>query len=162
MLYHRKTIRLQSHDYDTPGYYFLTLCAKDKKKLLCDIVGTDLPGDPHITRHRGGIVAEKQLRLMSDFYPDIRLEKYVVMPNHIHLLLHVISSVSHTKGKFSRVSQFVGSFKRFFSKEYGENIWQNRSHDHVIRNEKDFLRIWEYIENNPARWSEDCFFTETC
>ena len=54
--------------------------------------------------------------------------------------------------KNSAVSKFVSTFKRFCNKEYGENIWQPRYYDHVIRNQQDYNTIWEYIENNPRKW----------
>ena len=52
----------------------------------------------------------------------------------------------------SEIARFVGTFKRFCNKEYGENIWQSRYYDHVIRNQQDYNEIWEYIENNPTKW----------
>ena len=53
----------------------------------------------------------------------------------------------------SEIARFVGTFKRFCNKEYGENIWQSRYYDHVIRNQQDYNEIWEYIENNPTKWA---------
>ena len=58
------------------------------------------------------------------------------------------------------VPRFVAALKRFSNKEIGENIFQRSYHDHIIRNEKDYLRIWEYIENNPKQWELDCFYVE--
>jgi len=58
----------------------------------------------------------------------------------------------------SEISKFVSTFKRFCNKEYGENIWQSRSYDHVIRGERDYREIYEYISNNPGRWVEDRFY----
>ena len=52
----------------------------------------------------------------------------------------------------------MSTFKRFYNKEIGENIWQSRSNDHIIRNERDHLKIWNYIDTNPAKWSADCFY----
>jgi len=160
----RKSTRLKAYDYNTPGYYFLTICTKDRQKLLCDIVGTGLPDGPqvHLTKH--GQIADGQLQTMKDFYPDIRLDKYVIMPNHIHLLVQLMDGGSGPSGRpvptDSKIARFVGTFKRFCNKQYGGNIWQNRSHDHVVRGERDYMKIWEYIDNNPAKWAEDCFYIE--
>ena len=161
----RKNTRLKCYDYDTPGYMFVTLCTEEKKKLLCDIVGTGLPDGPRIYDTAYGKVARKQLEQMADFYDGIRLEKYVIMPNHIHLLLRIMKTADGPSGRpvptqNTRVSKFIGTFKRFCNREYGRNIWQYRSHDHVIRNERDYRRIWTYIDGNPARWKEDCFYCE--
>ena len=159
----RRTTRLKGYDYNMPGYYFITICTRDKQKLLCDIVGTGLLDGPQIRMLPMGKIAEKQLQLMSDFYDDIRLEKYVIMPNHIHLLIHILGIKEPQTGDSvtnSKIAKFVGTFKRFSNKEYGMNIWQYRSHDHVIRGEQDYLKIWQYIEENPLRWADDCFYAE--
>ena len=51
--------------------------------------------------------------------------------------------------------------KRSVTHIVGQPVWQRSYHDHVIRNEADYLRIWSYIDTNPAKWREDCYFTET-
>ncbi len=56
------------------------------------------------------------------------------------------------------VSRVVQQLKGVVTKQIGHCIWQKLFHDHVIRNEKDYSKIWEYIDNNPARWQEDCFY----
>ena len=159
----RKRTRLEGYDYNTPGYYFITICVEGKKKLLGEIVGTGLPDGPNNQLSFAGQIAEKQLQMMSDYYDDIRLEKYVVMPNHIHLLIQIMGTsepVARMDVANSKIAKFVGTFKRFCNREYGKNIWQNRSHDHVIRGEADYLKIWQYIEENPLRWLNDCFYME--
>ena len=93
---------------------------------------------------------------MSNFYTNIILEKYVIMPNHVHMLLQVKDEQGTRP---TTLSAFVGSFKRFCNKSCGEDLWQSRSYDHVVRNEKDYQRIWEYIDNNPTRWTEDSLYT---
>ena len=83
------------------------------------------------------------------------------MPDHIHMIIVVSNGQSgrpvptnnqKIDNTNSTVSKFVGTFKRFCNKEYGENIWQPRYYDHVIRNEQDFKEAWEYIENNSMKW----------
>jgi len=161
----RKTIRLQGYDYNSPGYYFITFCTKNKQKLLCEIVGTDVLGGPQVHLTNYGMTAEKHLCAMRDFYEEVKLESYVIMPNHIHLLLKVEKLSNGPSGRpvptDSPVSKFVGTFKRFCNREIGHNIWQYRSHDHVIRGQTDYLKIREYIETNPIRWQDDCFYTQT-
>ena len=157
----RKSNRLPDYDYDQNGAYFITICTRDRRKILSDIsVGTPVPGCPqepmvHLLQH--GIIAEKYIRQMGTFYDHLSVEKYVIMPNHIHLLM----SIRETDGcpgtgaptpRTSVIARFVGTFKRFCNKEFGENIWQSRYYDHVIRNQQDFNDIWEYIENNPRKW----------
>ena len=159
----RKNIRLKGYDYNTPGCYFITICTKNKEKLLCNIVGTDVLGGPKIIFTQCGNIVDGQLEYMSDFYTHIKIDKYVVMPNHVHLLLRVTER-NGPPGRAvptkSVVSDFVGTFKRFTDRKIGINIWQGRSYDHIIRDEKDYLKIAEYIENNPYKWKEDCFYCE--
>ena len=93
-----------------------------------------------------------------------RVEKYVIMPNHIHILMIVDMDVSGTPRASSPttavIPRFVASLKRFSNQEIGENIFQRSYHDHVIRGEQDYLKIWEYIENNPKQWELDCFYVK--
>ncbi len=160
----RKQIRLKDYDYSQDGYYFITMCTKDKRKLLCDIVGTGILDGPQIKFTEYGEIANQQIEIMTDFYDDIKINKYVVMPNHIHMLIEIVRSDDGPSGTpvptNSKISNFVGTFKRFCNKQYGKNIWQYRSYDHIIRGEEDYKEIWQYIDKNPAKWKEDKFYTE--
>ena len=162
-LIERKTIRLKGYDYSSPGIYFITVCVKDRKELLSKIVGTGLPDGP-ITNDTNiltsyGKIAENHIINMSNYYEHISVDKYVIMPNHIHFLLRVNERKNGPSGTpvptNSEISKFVGTFKRFCNKEYGYNIWQNRSFDHVVRNEDDYRNIWQYIDTNVIRWQYD-------
>ena len=158
-----KNIQLVNYDYSSPGYYFVTVCTKDRKKILGEIVGTGLLDGPLISLTDCGEAVNKRLAVLSRFYPDIILEKFVVMPNHIHMLICILGVHEPERNVTpanARLSQFVGTLKRPCNREYGADIWQARSHDHVIRGEKDYQKIWQYIEENPLRWADDCFYTE--
>ncbi len=160
----RKHIRLKDYDYSTPGYYFITVCTKDKKPILNRIVGTDVLGGPKVYMFKYGEIAEKQMQEMSHFYNDIFVDKYTIMPNHIHLILRV-TEVQEGPPRTSVptnniISNFIGTFKRLCNKKFGKNIWQYRSYDHIIRDKNDYRKIWEYIDGNPSRWAEDKFFVK--
>ena len=149
----RKTIRLQEHDDSAPGAYFITVCTKNKQRLLSRInVGTGLPDGPENVLTPYGEIVTRQLAHMGDFYQTVKIDKFVVMPNHVHMILFV-SEAECGDGPSGRpvptnsaVSKFVGTFKRFCNKEIGKDIWQARSHDHVIRGEKDYknMAIYRY------------------
>ena len=159
----RKTNRLGEYDYSANGAYFITICTQDRKKILSKIfVGTGVLDCPQIQLLNHGLIAEKYIRQLNDFYSHISVDQYVIMPDHIHMLLSVRDGQSRTPAPTgekridnanSVMSQFVSTFKRFCNKEYGENIWQSRFYDHVIRNQQDYDEIWEYIENNPCKWA---------
>ena len=90
------------------------------------------------------------------------MEKYVIMPNHIHMILAIESSGGPSRAPAptnAMIPRTVASLKRFCNREIGENIFQRSYHDHVIRDEADYRRIWHYIDTNPAKWEADCFFT---
>ena len=161
----RKSIRLKGYDYSSPGAYFITICTNDRKQLLSRIiVGTGVLDCPQNVLTSYGEIANKHLINMSNFYENIRIDKFVVMPNHIHLLIRVLekeNGPSETPVPTnSLIARFISTFKRFCNKEYGENIWQSRSNDHIIRNTNEYLKIWEYIDTNVIRWKDDCFYSE--
>ena len=179
----------------------LTICTKERRCILSRIVGTGVPDGPKIELTKYGKIAEKYINQLSNFYNDLSVESYVIMPNHIHIMLWVKGEENvqsntpttdgptrkpvtdgpsntpvtdgpsrtpvPTRGKKASMtvqnsipSRFVSTFKRFCNKEYGTNIWQYRSHDHIIRNRKDYEEHLKYIYENPVNWREDELYTE--
>ncbi len=163
----RKATRLKNYDYSTPGAYFITICTKDRKEILSHIVGTGVPDGPQNILTKYGEIAKKHINNMASFYSNISVDNYVIMPNHIHFLIQIhYTDIKNGPPRTSVptnsiISRFVSTFKRFCNREYGENIWQARSNDHVIRNEYDYKNIYEYIETNVIRWDKDCFYPQT-
>lgn len=150
----RKHPRMKNFDYSENGLYFLTLCVKDKGKLLCSIVGRDVPDAPSVFLTEKGKIVEKYINSIKNT-EKVSVETYVIMPDHIHLLLFVDNpdGASRTsRPTHSLVSRTVSGFKRLCNKEIGENIWQASFYDHVIRNEKDYKTHFRYIEDNPTMW----------
>lgn len=152
-------MRLQNADYNENGTYFITLCTQNKRCVLSVI--EDSPEGPAVKLLPYGEIAEKYINQLNDFYSDISIDRYVIMPNHIHILLSVekdrglVSSVQN-----SSISKFISTFKRFCNKVYGRNIWQYRSYDHIIRSEKDYEEHANYIYYNPFRWCYDELYTD--
>ena len=159
----RKPNRLYFYDYDKEGAYFLTICTQDRRCLLSRIVGDDALGVPKNLLTDMGKIVEKYI-CSGNRMERVRVEKYVIMPNHIHILMIVDMDVSGTPRASSPttavIPRFVASLKRFSNQKIGENIFQRSYHDHVIRGEQDYLKIWEYIENNPKQWELDCFYVK--
>jgi REP element-mobilizing transposase RayT len=167
----RKANRLSGYDYNTSGAYFITICTKNRARILSNInVGTGVLDCPDVELLEYGKISDKYINQLNDFYDNIIVDKYVIMPNHIHLLISVRQSNGQsgtpvpTNGiidnKNSVVSKFVSTFKRFCNKEYNQNIWQDRYYDHIVRSEQDYNEILEYIQNNPLKWETDDLFTE--
>ena len=158
----RKPNRLPNFDYSTPGAYFITICVEGKRCILGNIVGGGDFDAPQVVFTKIGRIVQRNIELSKQI-PNVRIDKYVIMPNHIHLILFVDGEITGGTSRSpsptnATVPHFVSTFKRFCNKEAGQKIFQRSYHDHVIRGEQDYLKIWEYIENNPARWQEDCFY----
>ncbi len=158
----RKTPRLQGFDYNSVGIYFTTICTKNRRCMLSQIVGTGVPDCPQIKLTKYGEIAEKYIKQLNDFYDHISVEDYVIMPNHIHILLFVMENgqsrtpvPTNIDRANSTFSKFISTFKRFCNKEYGENIWQDRANDHIIRNRQDYDAHLRYIHDPPIRWCYD-------
>ena len=117
------------------------------------------PAVPTILTPIGKIVEDCILSLPLHNH-GIRLDKYVVMPNHIHLLLRFVPSEGGpSRPPLQKVMQSLKSVTTRKCWQFGvSKLWQRSFYDHVIRNETDYLKIWQYIEQNPLRWSEDIFF----
>lgn len=130
------------------------------------IVGDDVLGVPNnVELLAYGRIADKYLHQFNRFYDKITVDQYVIMPNHIHILLLVSENGSPgtstpTNRQTSAVSHFVSTLKRFCNKEYGNNIWQRGFYDHIIRNQKDYEEHLRYIHENPIRWYYDELYTE--
>ena len=86
------------------------------------------------------------------------------MPNHVHLLLsidHSAPGAPRSSRPTQLISRIIAALKRFTNQQAGFNLWQSTFHDHIIRSDADYLRIRDYIGANPAKWREDCYYTET-
>lgn len=162
----RKPIRLKGYSYSQSGAYFITICTKNREKILSDIVvGCGVYDAPQITLTAYGKIAENYIHLMNDKYDTVSIDKYVIMPNHIHFIIvirdNAIGGSSLAPNPTNEIiPKFVSLYKRYCNRACGRNIWQKSYHDHIIRGETDYREIWGYIDNNPAKWQEDRFYTQ--
>ncbi len=99
------------------------------------------------------------------------IPKYVIMPNHIHLIIEINNdneqrAIRESPLQYHRsvIDKMVGFLKMNVSKKihntYSDKIWQKSYHDHIIRGEKDYQKIWEYIDTNPLKRELDCFYND--
>ena len=154
----RKDPRLPQYDYTTPGGYFVTICTEGKRRCLADV-------------RRGGVlprpigtVVENEILALPNRYENVVIDKYVVMPNHVHILL-TIHREGQSPSPTPSLGNIIGALKSITTKKInrmegtpGRKFWQRSYYDHVIRNEQDYLRIWQYIDDNPAGWPEDEYY----
>ena len=161
----RKHTRLKDYDYSRDGVYFLTICAAENRCLFARVcVGGGVLDAPRVTLTQYGAAIQDRLEEMDRVYGHVALLKYVIMPNHIHILLQVADRPSGTPAPTERdranqtIPAFVSTLKRMTNRTCGVPLWQRGYHDHVVRNEADYLRIWNYIDANPAKWAEDKYY----
>lgn len=154
----RKPNRLTNYDYSTAGAYFITICTRDRKCLLWQTVGASIARPDAVQLSQYGQIVDQAIRQIPEHYPAIRLDKYTVMPNHVHLLLRIDTDSDGRAMLAPTISRVIQQMKGIVTKQIGASIWQKLFHDHVIRGERDYLKIWEYIDQNPVRWKEDCFY----
>ena len=120
-----------------------------------------IPDEPALELTRIGTVLEQQILDLEQRF-SLRMDHYVIMPNHCHLLLAMLPGASPRP----TVSAVVGTLKSFTTRlanrsddTPGRIIFQASFHDHVIRSEDDYLSHWTYIDGNPALWAEDEYYT---
>ncbi len=164
----RKRLRLKNYDYSSPGTYFVTVCTKDRKNTLSHIVEA-IHESPAVNLTKYGEIVDRVINSIPS-HLNTTLDSYVIMPNHIHLIIVVNVDAArsiHESPLPSRsvLSKVVGYIKMNASKEihkyYGNHpIWQRGYFDHIIRDEKDYNKIAKYIYDNPARWQFDKLFSE--
>ena len=161
----RKSTRLASCQYSTPGAFFLTICTHNRECLLSRIlsVGEGL-APPVVSLTETGKIVEEEIVNLEKRFPEVTLDRYVIMPNHIHLLLSLKEKENEGGASPSpTVISIVGAMKSVSTirchKELNNRFsWQRSFYDHIIRNEKDYREIWKYIEDNPVKWKQDRFF----
>lgn len=161
----RKNIRLKGYDYSQNGVYFLTFCVEKRHEILSKVVGADALDTPFIELMEYGKILEKFIKSSNNIYPFVKIENYVIMPNHVHLLVVVDFGENGTSRASSptkeEVPKLVSAIKRLTNKEIGFNIWQRSYHDHIIKNQEDYIEKYKYIKENPSNWQEDCYYRQT-
>ncbi|MCI0711650.1 MAG: transposase [Chloroflexi bacterium] len=151
--YQRKSPRLQGYDYSQSGAYFITICTHHRQYLF----GAIQHGE--IALLFAGEIAAVCWNVIPDHYPDIELDAFVVMPNHVHGII-VFAGQSDFKTILGRV---INGYKGAVTARIRQHqpdliIWQSRYYDHIIRSEDSLNRLRAYVEENPARWEEDKLF----
>lgn len=176
--HHRRSIRLKGYDYRNAGAYFVTICTKNRERVL---------DDPIIN----GIINDVWQALPS-WFPTIELDEFMVMPNHVHFILGITDPAvemsarnipdtdQQDRGKprpyeiptpqkinmSPALGDIVGSFKSLVFTVYLDwtekndparraKFWQGNYYEHIIRNDKELNAIRQYIIDNPKNWKLD-------
>jgi REP element-mobilizing transposase RayT len=159
----RKPARLEGYNYSGAGYYFVTVCVKDGHEMLGRIVPNVGAATCRPPLSDIGNAVKTAIENIPKIYSHIRVDKYVIMPNHIHMILCVDNPARDGSDDGRQVaaptmSLIIGNMKRAVSMQIGFSMWQKSFHDHIIRNEAEYQAIWKYIDENPIKWEEDRYY----
>ena len=156
----RKPNRLPEYDYSQNGAYFVTVCIADKNNLFWDPVGAaisrpqiedeELVPQPPLSTY--GRIVEQGIQNIPHCYPSVSVEKYCIMPDHIHMIL-CFAKDSERQITAPTLSRVVGQMKRWVSKQIGAGMWQKSYYERVIRNGAEYEEIWRYIHENPLKYA---------
>ena len=183
----RKSTRLKGYDYSTPGAYFVTICTRDRMRLLSEIVKTDLTETCQVNNHAVGEglapplpsaigreiaeetvsteylvklepcgkVVQAQLQAIETRFPSVRVQDFVIMPDHIHAVIVLCGrgGASPSPTLDDVICAFKSLTSRICKQKYGiEKIFQRSSAEHIIRDREDYETRRKYIYENPMRW----------
>ena len=143
----RKHIRLKDYNYALEGMYFITICTKNRLELFGSI-----SDEKEIQLTKEGKIAEKYLIEIENVFNNTIIDEYIIMPNHIHMILQINNSSNIS------ISRIIKQYKMYISKKIGYSIWQKSFYDHIIRSDKEYVLIKQYIQNNIKNWETDKYF----
>ncbi|MCL2655382.1 MAG: hypothetical protein FWD65_06780 [Coriobacteriia bacterium] len=108
-----------------------------------------------------GKIVDEAILEMADHYDSLSLDKYIVMPNHIHMILFFDEGqkMKSQRPMTALLPTAIAALKRITNKRAGRSLWQASYHDHIIRDEKGYLTVWSYIDTNPQRWADDEYYS---
>lgn len=151
----RKPNRLHGFDYSSDGLYFITICTIERTEIFWNDINS-------FELSEYGLIAEEEIKKITDIYSGtVKIDRYAIMPNHIHLIIAVQNGNPDENGRpkvAPTVSRVIQQFKGIVTKRAGFNLWQKSFHDHIIRNRRDYELISKYVKENPYKWESDCFY----
>lgn len=169
-IHHRRSIRLKGYDYSRNGAYFVTMCIQNRECRLGKIV------DNKMILNDAGTMIRSVFEEIPQSYPSAGIEIYQIMPNHVHAIIYVgkgpcacPSGQGQPRGVAPTLSlpDIIHRFKTLTTKRYMDHViqrnwqpflkklWQRNYFEHIIRDESEFDRLYEYIVNNPLNWAID-------
>ncbi len=153
----RKHPKLDSFDYSNNGYYFITLCAKDRKHIFSRLLIKADPLTSYVKRENVSVsltnvgeIIEKYIHSIESSYADTFVDSYVIMPDHIHLIIKLLKEKPSEERK--ALTDIVGAFKSLCSRNAGFPLWQASFYEHIIHNREDLYETRKYIRDNPLKW----------
>lgn len=177
LIHHRRSIRLKGYDYSKAGAYFITICCEDRIHRFGKVSGDEM------ILNQSGTIAYNEWINLAERFPNFELDVFQIMPNHMHGII-VLSdrttvgatlAVAQEQNELNRatarvaptIAEIVGAYKSIVSnaclqlfKSHNKimgKLWQRNYYEHIIRDERAYQNISNYIINNPGKWNEDKF-----
>ena len=179
--HHRRTIRLPGYDYSQTGWYFVTICTHNRDVLFGNVI------EGKMLLNKPGQIVDKCWGDIPNHFPGVRLDEYVIMPNHVHGIIVIIRNdcdenegaenvggqnfepLPHENKYQKIIPRSIGSIIRGFkigvTKWFRENtdistVWQRNYYEQIIRYENHLNLVRRYIVENPVQWQNDKYFQE--
>ena len=152
----RKYPRIKNYDYSNVGAYFITVCTSQRRNYFWQYdVGacTARPQNQYdIKLSEYGKIADNAIKNIEKIYSNITVDNYVIMPDHIHLILIIHADEYGRAMHAPTVMRVIQQMKGYITKQIGLPIWQKSFFDHIIRNREDYEKHIKYIYENPLRF----------
>ena len=157
-IHHRRSIRLQTFDYAQAGLYFVTICTHDRLPLFGGVVAGEM------VLNAAGDIARQEWQKTVEMRPNVVSDVFVVMPNHLHGILNMTEAESGRVQRAPTLGDIVRGYKSAVTRQIAalrlspnSTVWQRNYYEHIIRDEKSYLQIADYIQTNPLRWQDDIY-----
>lgn len=158
----RQSMRLKNYDYSSTGAYFVTILSYERTNIFGRV------RESSVVLNDLGRVVKNAWELIPDHFNEFELDSYVIMPNHLHGIIHIQNEKHYkdlTYNQFQQptrksVSTVIQAFKATVTREARKesmayHVWQRNFYEHVIRTDKELYKCQEYIQNNPLKWTLD-------
>ena len=155
--HHRRSVRLEGHDYASAGWYFLTICAARRGEIFGRVV------DNGVVLNRFGRIIQEQWSRVGAMREEVTLDEWIVMPDHLHAIVAIQHSAPQDETISPRAARSLASLVAGFKsavtsrintvREQRTQVWQRNYWEHIIRDERDLNNTRRYILENPQRWT---------
>lgn len=151
----RKHPRLKAYDYSLSGYYYVTIHNENGAPALSKVQAESGGERAHVVLTPNGEIARQQLFALEKRYPYVRIDKYAIMPTHIHVILQLLAGQQSRPSLIQIMQAYKSLTTRVFNQQFqtpGRKQFQTSFYESVLRNEQAYQECWRYIDENPIKW----------
>ena len=148
----RKSHRIKWHDYGSSGAYFITICTRERQNYFWIDVGAPIGRPYDFELSSIGLIVNQAINNIETVYSTVTVDSYIIMPDHIHLILIIQNDPSGRPMAAPTISRLVNQLKGYATKQIGKSIWQKSFYDYIIRDSRDYEVHFKYVHENPLKW----------